>query len=227
MNLGEVERSAMLTSLILALDEVDNTLGHFVSYLNEWAPRSYKVMKMKVPTFIVSDAEHEVYCDDVFNILGDVECDLAYYDPPYGSNNEKMPPSRIRYAAYYHLWTTICLNDRPQLFGKVGRRADSSDHLAGSVFEEFRRNGSGRFAAVEAIERLLKHTQARYVILSYSSGGRATAEELHEILNGTGTILECVRVDYRRSVMATMRWTNEWVREEEPGNTEYLFLMKK
>ena len=46
------------------------------------------------------------------------DVDLAYYDPPYGSNNDKMPPSRVRYASYYHVWTTIIQNDRPELFGK-------------------------------------------------------------------------------------------------------------
>ena len=33
-----IERSVLLTSLILALDKVDNTLGHYASYLREWSP---------------------------------------------------------------------------------------------------------------------------------------------------------------------------------------------
>lgn len=227
MNLEEVEKSVVLTSLIQALDQVDSTLGHFVSYLNDWSPRSYNTMKLSVPDLIVSEEEHEVYNDDVFNVLDKVNTDLAYYDPPYGSNNEKMPPSRIRYAAYYHLWTTICLNDRPELFGKAKRRVDSSDTVAGSVFEEFRKGASGRFIVVEAIERLLKQTNSKYVILSYSSGGRATAEELHEILAQSGRMLEFEKVDHRRNVMATMRWTNEWIRDDEQNNHEYLFLLEK
>lgn len=227
LNLPEIEKAVLLTSLILALDEVDSTLGHFASYLSEWAPRSYKVMKLRVPAIIKSEENHEVYGDDIFKVVDHVDCDLAYYDPPYGSNNEKMPPSRVRYAAYYHLWTTICLNDRPELFGKVGRRKDSSDEIAGSVFEEFRQNALGRFIAVEAIERLIKQSRARHIILSYSSGGRATADELHEILEQTGRIMECVKIDYKRNVMADMRWTNEWVREDEAGNQEYLFLIER
>ncbi|MCX6030609.1 MAG: DNA adenine methylase [Chloroflexi bacterium] len=227
MNLGGVEKSVVLTSLMQALDQVDSTLGHFVSYLNDWSPRSYNTMKLSVPDLIVSEEEHEVYNDDVFNVLDKVNTDLAYYDPPYGSNNEKMPPSRIRYAAYYHLWTTICLNDRPELFGKAKRRVDSSDTVAGSVFEEFRKSASGRFIVVEAIERLLNQTNSKYVILSYSSGGRATAGELYEILAQSGRMLEFEKVDYRRNVMATMRWTNEWIRDDEQDNHEYLFLLEK
>lgn len=227
LNLDEIEKAVALTSLMLALDQVDSTLGHFASYLNEWSPRSYNKMKLVVPQLIESDQEHEVYCADVFETIEKVNTDLAYYDPPYGSNNEKMPPSRIRYAAYYHLWTTICLHDHPELFGKVKRRLDSSDIVAGSVFEEFRKSETGKFVAVEAIERLLNKTKSRHVILSYSSGGRATAEELYEILSNSGKILEVEKVDYRRNVMATMRWTNEWIRDDEKENYEFLFLIEK
>ena len=227
MNLEEVEKSVLLTSLIQALDQVDNTLGHFASYLNDWSPRSYNVMRLAVPNLIESEEEHEVYNSNIFEVLDKVNTDLAYFDPPYGSINEKMPPSRIRYAAYYHLWTTICLNDRPQLFGKVKRRADSSDTIASSIFEEFRRGDSGKFIVLEAIEQLLKQANSKYIILSYSSGGRATAQELHEILSSAGEMLEFEKIDYKRNVMATMRWTHEWTRDDEPENHEYLFLLQK
>ena len=166
--------------------------------------------------------------EDIFDLLPEVQVDLAYFDPPYGSNNEKMPPSRVRYAAYYHLWTTIILNDRPELFGKAGRRRDSSDKLAASVFEEFRRNPvTGRFIAVEAIERLLTSVNARYILLSYSSGGRATAEALYDVINRAGKLLSVVEVDYRQNVMANMRWTNEWVKDASHPHREFLFLIEK
>jgi len=227
MALLEIESAVLLTSLILAMDEVDSTLGHYASYLNEWSPRSHKTMTMRVPSLILSDRKHTVLQKDILSICDKIECDLAYFDPPYGSNNEKMPPSRVRYAAYYHLWTTICLNDRPAIFGKANRRTDSSDTVASSVFEDFRKSESGRFIVVEAIEKLIRNTRARYIILSYSSGGRATAEELQQVLEHSGRILDIMNVDYRKNVMAQMRWTNEWIRESEQPNKEFLFLLEK
>src|SRR6185503_8635126 len=176
LNLSADEKAVALTSLILAMDEVDSTIGHYASYLNEWSPRSYREMKLRVPKVIPKTRDHEVRNADVFDLVKSMNADLAYYDPPYGSNNDKMPPSRVRYAAYYHLWTSICLFDNPALFGKANRRADTSDVLSASVFEEFRRNDDGRFIVVKAIERLLRQTKAKHIILSYSSGGRATAE---------------------------------------------------
>jgi adenine-specific DNA-methyltransferase len=138
-----------------------------------------------------------------------------------------MPPSRVRYAAYYHLWTSICLFDNPPLFGKARRRADTSDAVSASVFEEFRKNDDGRFIVVEAIERLLRQTKTRHIILSYSSGGRATAEELNEVIRSAGRLIDVVEVDYKRNVMGGMRWTHEWVRDAEERNREFLFLIER
>ena len=227
LNLNNHERAVALTSLILAMDEVDSTMGHYASYLNDWSPRSYRDMKLRIPRIIPKTREHEVHRGNIFDLVHKIDADLAYYDPPYGSNNDKMPPSRVRYASYYHLWTSICLFDKPELFGKANRRADTSDVLSASVFEEYRRNEAGRFIVVEAIERLLRETRARHIILSYSSGGRATAEELNEVMRRAGRLIEVVEVDYKRNVMGGMRWTHEWVRDAEEANREFLFLIEK
>ena len=225
--LSDVERSVLLASLILALDEVESTMGHFASYLNDWSPRSYNNLQLHVPRLLPKREAHAVHRGDIFDLLPEVEMDLAYFDPPYGSNNDKMPPSRVRYAAYYHLWTTVCLNDKPPVFGKAKRRSDTSDKVASSLFEEFRRGDTGHFIAVEAIERLLREARAKHIILSYSSGGRATAEELNESISSVGRVVEVLEIDYRKNVMAGMRWTNEWVSEAESPNREFLFLIEK
>ena len=225
LKLPEVERCVALTSLILAMDKVDSTMGHFVSYLRDWSPRSYNQMILQVPHLIQSAGQHRVFNDDVFNLAG-VDVDLAYFDPPYGSNNEKMPPSRVRYASYYHVWTTLCLNDKPTLFGKASRRTDTSDVVSASVFEEFRKNDmTGRFIAVESIQRLLTSTAAKWIVLSYSSGGRATAEDLNAAISMAGEVVELVEVDYKRNVMAGMKWTNDWIRDIDEPNREFLFLI--
>lgn len=227
LSLSVKEKAVAITSLILALDQVDNTLGHFSSYLRQWSPRSYNDLVLKVPNTVESHENHAVLRNDIFDIVANIDADLAYYDPPYGSNNEKMPPSRVRYSAYYHVWTTICLNDKPGLFGRVNRREDSRDTVAASVFEEFRKNESGKFIAVDAIHRLLKSTRARYIILSYSSGGRATATELYHAMNAVGTVEDFLKIDYKKNVMAEMRWTNEWLRDAACPNSEFLFLIKR
>lgn len=226
LQLDDIEKCVALTSLILALDSVDSTLGHYAAYLADWSPRSYNDLCLKVPKLFVNEQANEVIRGDIFDTVKGRSFDLAYFDPPYGSNNEKMPPSRVRYNSYYHIWTTVIRNDRPQLFGRVNRREDSRDRVAASVFEEFRKDESGSFIAMQAIRRLIRETEADYILLSYSSGGRATKEELNDILNSGGKIIKAIEIDYKKNVMGKMRWTNEWVTSD--GNyLEYLFLMKK
>lgn len=227
LQLGEIEKAIALTSLILALDEVDNTLGHFVSYLQDWSQRSYNNLCLKLPHLWVNNRLHQVFQEDIFNLVSHQAADLAYFDPPYGSNNEKMPPSRIRYTSYYHLWTSVCLFDKPKLFGKAKRRVDTSDTAASSIFEEFRKDENGRFIAVSAIEKLINLTKSRWIILSYSSGGRAAAEELKEIIRNNGKALDIFEIDYKKHVMAGMKWTNEWVKNTQEPNREFLFLIEK
>ncbi len=227
LKLGEIEKAVAITSLILAMDEVDSTLGHFTSYLKDWSTRSYKEMKLKIPKVFENTQDNTILKGDIFESIKNVNVDFAYLDPPYGSNNEKMPPSRVRYASYYHIWATICKNDKPKLFGAALRREDTSDKVAATVFEEFRKDDEGHFIAVKAIDRLIESINAKYVALSYSSGGKATAEELNEILNRHGKLIKTIELDYKKNVMADMKWTNEWLRDADEPNREFIFLIDK
>ncbi|QEC58460.1 DNA methyltransferase [Flavisolibacter ginsenosidimutans] len=226
LNLPEVEKAIALASLILALDSVDSTLGHYAAYLSEWSSRSHKDLVLKVPKLFINEQENRVMRGDIFETIKKEKFDLAYFDPPYGSNNEKMPPSRVRYNSYYHIWTSVILNDKPLLFGKAARREDSRDEVAASVFEEFRKDENGHFIAMQAVRKLVNETKANYVLLSYSSGGRTTKEELYDILNTGGKLIKAKEIDYKKNVMANMRWTHEWV-NSDGRHVEYLFLMQK
>jgi len=224
----EIEKSVLLTSLILAMDKVDSSVGHQVSYLKKWAPRAYNTMKMEVPRLIIDDKQHQVYQKDIFDLVNDIEVDLAYYDPPYGSSNELMPPSRVRYASYYHIWKTICLNDRPKLVGAANRREDVGDTISGSIFEEFRKNDKGQYIVIEALERLIKNTPTKYIVLSYNNNGRATFKAIIDILKNFKKKVSIIEMDYKKNVMATItRTTNEWINDANGRNKEYLFLLQK
>jgi adenine-specific DNA-methyltransferase len=226
LNLMWEDKCVLLTSLMLAMDKVDSTLGHFVAYLSDWSPRSYKDLHLELPKRFAHNTKNRVIKGDIFDTIATNEFDFVYFDPPYGSNNEKMPPSRVRYNSYYHIWTTVIQNDKPTIFGKANRREDSRDSVQGSVFEEFRKDNDGHFIAMNALGNLIEKTKSHYILLSYSSGGRATKGELNDIISESGKLLKAIEIDYQKNVMSNMRWTNEWINSDGKYH-EYLFLMEK
>ncbi|MDY6049056.1 MAG: hypothetical protein SPI77_00545 [Corynebacterium sp.] len=46
-------------------------------------------------------------------------------------------------------------------------------------------------------------------------------------MRSIGTLVGVRSIDYKRNVMATMRWTNEWVPQNSTPKVEYLFLVRK
>ena len=82
-------KSVALTSLILALDRVDSTLGHYASYLRNWAPRAYGNLTLNIPDICGPGEDHRVFRRDIFDVVQEECADIAYFDPPYGSNNRK------------------------------------------------------------------------------------------------------------------------------------------
>ena len=224
-DLNFTDKAVLLTSLILALDCVDNTLGHYASYLSGWCKRSYNDLFLKLPRRFTPKTQNRVIKSDAFQAITNFY-DLVYFDPPYGSNNEKMPPSRVRYRAYYHFYKSVILNDKPRVFGKANRREDSRDTAFPCIFEEFKRDESNKFIAMRAIERLIANTNARYILLSYSSGGRASKQELQEIISLNGRLLDAREIDYKKNVMSAMRWSYEWVNDNNT-HKEYLFLLER
>ena len=120
------------------------------------------------------------------------------------------------------------LNVKTVLDGFSGTTEDVGDMISGSVFEEFRKNDKGHYIVIEAIEKLIRNTPAKYIILSYNNNGRATLQAIKEILKNLKKKVSIIEMDYKKNVMATItRTTNEWINETNGINKEYLFIIYK
>ena len=224
LKLVPLDEAVALTSLMLGLDKVDNTLGHFSAYLRAWPPRAYKPLVLTCPRFCPPGA-HAVTRADIFDVCAE-PADLCYYDPPYGSGNLAMPPSRVRYSAYYHLWTTVCLNDQPAVFGKAKRRQDSADSQSASEFEEFRKNSAGDYLAVEAVGKLIAQTTAPKIILSYAPGAEIINNAVRAVIMKHGTVRQTLRIDYKKNVMAEMVTDGVWQKPSGPHQEILFYIIK-
>jgi adenine-specific DNA-methyltransferase len=217
----ETERAILLTALISALDQVESTLGHQVAYLAKWAPRAYADLVLRMPRLLRGTGKYRVSRRDVREIVDRV--DLAYFDPPYNTNNAHTPTTRVRYASYYHLWTTIVRHDRPKAVGAANRREDcSSDRLPGAIS----RYESTRYEDVLGeIEQLVAGANARYVLFSYSNKGKAKIDDLRALFS-RHKLLAVEKISHRENVQRRLTSNREWLGDQS-ANFEYLFLLEK
>jgi adenine-specific DNA-methyltransferase len=52
-------------------------------------------------------------------------------------------------------------------------------------------------------------------------------DELEGALIKNGDVVDVIELDYKRNVMAGMKWTNAWIRDAQDPNREFLFLIDK
>lgn len=218
-----VDKSVLLTSLMLALDGVCNDMGHHVSYLKDWSKKTHNNLYLKVPTYTSDNLQHTVLSSDVFDVQGNF--DLCYFDPPYGTSNEKTKTTRVRYFSYYHLWTTVCKNDRPLLIGSSKRRYDvSSDSLPGAI-SEFE---STKDEVVEtSFESLVNNFDTEYTLISYSNRSKVKIDRLLEIISGFQKIVKVNKFDHKPNSQTYSVKNGEWKNEVKEPNYEYLILSRK
>ena len=174
----------LLTSLLLAADRVDSTTGVQMAYVKEWAPRSYKPLRLERP-HLLAGAGRAVLGDavDVAGSIGHV--DLAYLDPPYNQH---------RYFTNYHVWETLVAWDRPEHYGVACKRVDARDDATKSVFN-IKREMPG------ALRRTITAIDADVVIVSYNDEAWVTLDELRDMCAVHGEVV-ALAFDSRRYVGA-------------------------
>ena len=207
------EKATLVTSLIFALDKVDNTVGIQQAYLKKWATRSYKDLVLDLPQIVKmkNPPPNKHYVGDCLKIKYE-PADLAYLDPPYSTHT---------YFSYYHIWDSIARWDKPEVGLKTNRRIDrvtSADEYDDTMSSPW----NSKISAPKAFETLVANLPVKYVLISYSSDSLVPIDDLIEICKGFGkTIVK--QINYKRHIMSQI------VGEDagEKNNKEYLILVKK
>jgi len=217
-----VNKSILITSLLIALDSRCNDMGHQVSYLKDWTRKSLKPLNLQLPYWLVDNLNHKVYNKDVFDINGSF--DLVYFDPPYGTSNQKTKTTRVRYFSYYHLWTTIVKNDKPKLFGSAKRREDvSSDSKEGaiSVFEDLSYD-----TVLNSFSKLLDF-DSKYTLISYSNRSKVSIPDLVELVKSKHKLLNIFEFEHKENSQTNTTTNLKYKVNHNEKNKEYLILSEK
>ncbi len=151
------ERYLLLACLLEAADSVANTTGVYAAYVKTWQPNAIRPLHLALPPLVTGTGLHcRAHCKDANVLIRQLEgLDVLYLDPPYNTR---------QYNSYYHVPELIAegwFDSQPELRGKTGLLSDSHKKSRWSIA------GS----CVDAFRDLIRHADARFVLMSYSSEG--------------------------------------------------------
>ncbi len=204
-------KAVVLTSLMEAADRVDSTTGLQMAYLKQWAPRASNSIELRLPD-ILPRAAHgpgKAYQLEAQQAVERFAVDLAYVDPPYNQHS---------YLGNYHIWESLVLWDKPEVYGVAKKRIDCRERRSDFNSKRLFKN---------AFRSLLGALQAKYLLISFNNEGYMDKTELYEMLRALGEIVT-FEVDYKRYVGAQIGiYSPKGIKVGKIShlrNKEYLFL---
>ena len=161
------EYYVLLASLIEAVPFVSNISGTYGAFLKTWDKRAFKKITLEIPEIIPSLISHQVYKEDANALIGKVESDVLYIDPPYNAR---------QYGPNYHILDTIALWDSPILHGKTGLR-DCTNVLS---------KYCQKHTCADIFEDLINKARTKHILLSYNTEGLMSEGVIKSILDKKG-----------------------------------------
>jgi adenine-specific DNA-methyltransferase len=200
-DISEDEFFYLLASLIEKVPSVSNTTGTYGAFLKNWDTRSYKPLIIDHLYIQESQYQNKVFNLNANDLIHRISGDVLYLDTPYNAR---------QYSSNYHLLETLARYDKPELKGLTGLRADKTGESSycrkNSVYQSF--------------DDLLGNADFKSIVISYSSDGILSEEQLIEIMSkhGNEKTLNMKKLPYRRY---------KRVADDERNVLEYLFAIDK
>ena len=228
-NLTEVQRDVLLYSLLCGISKISNCCGHQNGYLKNWSKASQNALFLELPDIKEAHRfDHETYQGPILsNILDEIKVDLAYFDPPYGTNNKNLSTS-TRYSSFYHLYNTIVESknfDRPEIFGKAGKP------LSTKGFTEYLEQNKVE-PVLYYMSEVLVNCNCKYACMSYSNKGLLTAEDLFELFSASGYDMSTYRLYIKEHKVNPQKCAKKeglWIDRSNSQDSlyEYFIIAKK
>ena len=205
--------AVLLTSLLEAADRVDSTAGLQMAYMKRWAPRALNEIELRLPRMLERPASGACVATraEAEAIAPDIEADLAYLDPPYNQHS---------YLRNYHVWESLVLWDKPEVYGIACKRADCRTRV--SAF-------NGRRSIGPALARVIGALRCPALVVSFNDEGHLSRAAMEAMLRERGGHLQVIEIPHIRYVGAKIGIHNP--RGERVGtvgrlrNLEYLYVL--
>lgn len=200
--LNDHEYYYLLASLIEAVPYISNISGTFGAYLKKWDKRTQQPLQLKEIEVVNNYEQNKSYNDDANELIKNISGHILYIDPPYNSR---------QYISNYHVLETIARYDNPSIYGVTGLRPYSEEK---SLY-------CNKKSIETVFEDLIKNAKFKHLIVSYSSDGILSEQQIENILKkyGIASSYKLYKFPYRKYKSKQKQINNELY--------EYIFYIQK
>jgi len=200
--INEKEYFYLLASLIEGVPFVSNITGTYGAYLKDWDRRALKTFEMARLNIIDNGQKNHSYNLDANKLIRMIDGDILYIDPPYNSR---------QYAPNYHLLETISRYDNPKIKGITGMRP----------YDDVKSYFCIKNKVLEVFEDLIAKANFTNIIMSYSTEGLMTNEQIETILKRHG-----VKDSYKRYDIPYNKYKSK-IHGKTNDLREFIFYIRK
>lgn len=171
--ISDREFKVLLASLIYSMDRIANTVGHYEAYIKKGVVDNRFIFEL-IDLKDIGEKEVKIFRRDANELANDINCDIAFLDPPYNSR---------QYSRFYHVIENLVEWKKPELYGVALKPKPQN-------MSEYCRK-----KAPQVFDELISKLKCKYIVVTYnntynskssSSKNKIQLQEILESLNKRG-----------------------------------------
>lgn len=163
----ENEYFYLVACIVEGIPFVSNISGTYGAYHKTWERRSYKKYELFRLDVSSNGKANKCFNGDGTEVIKEISGDILYTDPPYNGR---------QYLPNYHVLETAAKYDFPEVRGITAQRS----------YENEKSDFCLKTKVVAAFDKLIQNAEFKHIILSYSTDGLMSVEDIEQVMKKYG-----------------------------------------
>lgn len=171
----------LVACIVEGIPFVSNISGTYGAFHKKWERRSYKTYEVYRLDVTSNGKNNKSYNQNGVELLKEISGDILYIDPPYNGR---------QYLPNYHVLETAAKYDYPEVRGVTAQRG----------YENNKSEFCLKTKVVGAFDELMSNASFKHIILSYSTDGLMSVEDIESTMKkyGKPETFKMYWIPYRR-----------------------------
>lgn len=171
----------LIACIVEGIPFISNISGTYGAFHKEWDKRAHKKYELIKLPITTNKKKNKCFNMNGADMLKECSGDILYVDPPYNGR---------QYLPNYHVLETAAKYDFPEVRGITAQRP----------YENKKSDFCLKTKVVAAFEELVSNAKFKHIILSYSTDGLMSVEDIEHVMKkyGKAETFKIYWIPYRR-----------------------------